>query len=120
MKTITALLLLVSSLTFSQNKIIYHSLEVTYVGLNALDLVTTYRVIDAGGYEANPLMTRIVDNKPMAIGVKAISTTVFLGTCRIIRKDRPKLAFVLLLAGNVGYGLVVNHNYQLSLTLKIR
>jgi hypothetical protein len=104
---------------FSQSKVLYHSFEVTYIGLNALDLITTYKIIDNGGYEANPLMTSIIQNKPLAIGVKTISTTAFLGACRIIRRDRPKLAFALLLAGNLGYGALVSHNYQVYFRIKI-
>lgn len=103
----------------AQKRVIYHSLEVTYIGLNVLDVVSTYKVIENGGYEANPIMAKFVDNKAAFIGVKAISTTAFLGACRIIKKDKPKLAFVMLLAGNVGYGFLVNHNYQLSITLKM-
>lgn len=104
---------------FSQGKVLYHSFEVTYIGLNAMDLVSTYKVLDAGGYEANPLMARVIENKPLAIGVKTLSTGVFLGACRIIRKEKPKLAFALLLAGNLGYGALVSHNYQVYFRIKI-
>lgn len=111
--------MMVSALCFSQSKVLYHSFEATYIGLNALDVVSTYKIIDRGGYEANPVMAKFVDNKAAFIGVKAISTTAFLGACRIIRKDKPKLAFALLLAGNVGYGFLINHNYQVYVRLKI-
>lgn len=112
--------MMVSALCLSQNKVLYHSLEVTYIGLNALDVVSTYKVIEYGGYEANPVMAKFVGNKAAFIGVKAVSTAVFLGACRIIKKDKPKLAFALLIAGNIGYGFLVNHNYQLSIRLKMR
>lgn len=112
-------LLLVSAPCLSQNKVLYHSLEVTYIGLNALDVHSTYKVIEHGGYESNPFMAKFVDNKAAFIGVKALSTTAFLGACRIIKKDKPMIAFALLVAGNIGYGFLVNHNYQLSVKLKI-
>lgn len=116
---ITCCLILVVVSVTAQRKIVYNSLEVAYIGLNVLDVVSTYKIIDRGGYEANPLMAKFVDNKVAFIGVKAISTTAFLGACRIIKKDKPKLAFALLLAGNVGYGFLINHNYQVYLRLKI-
>lgn len=119
MRVLLFCLLLVSAPCLSQNKVLYHSLEVTYIGLNALDLVSTYKILEHGGYEMNPFMAKIIDNKPLTIGVKTLTTGVFLGACRIIRKDKPKLAFALLLAGNIGYAALVNHNYQVYVRIKI-
>jgi hypothetical protein len=117
MKKVIIFLLLISSVAYGQKNIVYHSLEVTYIGLQALDLHSTYKVLDAGGYETNPFMSKIIENKPLAIGVKVLSTGIFLGSCRVIRKDKPKIAFALLLAGNIGYGILVNHNFKLAVRL---
>lgn len=119
MKKIAILIFILPMVCNAQKNIAYHSLEVTYIGLNALDLVTTYQAIDRGAYEVNPVMSKILDNKPLVIGTKALFTTAFLGGCRAIRKDHRKAAFLLLLAGNISYGLIVNHNYQVSVRLKI-
>lgn len=119
MKKLIILLIALPLFCGAQKNLAYHSLEVTYIGLNALDVFSTYKVIERGGYEANPVMAKFVHNKAAFIGIKTISTTAFLSACRIIKKDKPKLAFALLLAGNIGYGFLVNHNFQLSARLKI-
>ncbi len=119
MRKLLFVLILLPAFTIAQKNIVYHSLEVTYIGLNAADLVTTFNILESGGYEANPAMTKIVQNKPLAIGVKSLSTFVFLGGCRMIRKERPKLAMALLIIGNIGYTAVVYNNYQVSVRLKI-
>lgn len=119
MKKLIIALFLVSFGCFGQKNLAYHSLEVMYIGLNVADLVTTYRLIDGGGYEANPLMSKIIDNKPLTIGIKTLSTLTYLGACHVIRKDKPKLAFALLILGNIGYSAVVYNNYQVSVRLKI-
>lgn len=119
MKKLLFIICFLPALSFSQSKTVYHVFEGTYIALNALDVVSTYKVIENGGYEANPVMAKFVDDKAAFIGIKTLSTGVFLGACRIIRKDKPKLAFGLLLAGNIGYGFLVNHNFQLSMRLKI-
>lgn len=98
---------------------VYHALEVSYIGLNVADLVTTYKVIKLGGYETNPLMKPFIENKAEAIAYKTVATLGILALNRAIQKDHPKLALISLIGLNLGMGYVVHHNYQLTLTLKI-
>lgn len=119
MKWLSAILIFVTCGLYGQKNIAYHSLEVSYIALNTADLITTYQLIEAGGYEANPLQAKVIHNKPLAIGIKTISTGLILGSCRIIRRDRPKVAFISLLALNIGYAFIVTHNYQLTIKLKM-
>lgn len=101
------------------NKTLYHSLEASYIVLNAADLVTTYKVIKYGGREVNPTMKPFIDNKFEAIAFKTVATLGILALNRQIKKDHPKLALWSLVALNVGMGYVVQHNYTLTVSLKI-
>lgn len=120
MKRLLLILLLFPSLAFAQKRdFLYHSLEVTYVSLNALDLITTYKGLEYGARELNPVIGRIIENKPLAITYKAASVVLFLGITRKIRIDHPKLAFITLIAANAGYAYLVNRNYQICLSLRL-
>lgn len=89
----------------AQQKIIYHSLEASYIALNVYDLKTTFNVIDRGGYEINPLMK---GTHAHMIAVKSFATMSTLGLLRIVRKDHPKTAFISL-----------TRNYHISITIPI-
>lgn len=122
MKHFTLFLLLAIPLLTNgqrQGRIAYHSLEASYIGLNALDLLTTYKALGAGGREANPVMAIFIKNQAQAIAFKSVTTLGALALLRYCRKDHPKGALVSLIVLNVGMGYLVNHNYQLYLRIKI-
>jgi uncharacterized membrane protein len=113
MKTLIFVLLCFSA---SAQKLIYHSLEASYIGLNVYDLKTTFDVIDKGGYEMNPIMK---GTHAHMIAVKSFATLGTLGLLRIIRKDHPKTAMISLIVANVGMGYLVTRNYQISIRIPI-
>lgn len=100
-------------------RLAYNSLEVSYIALNVLDGITTYKVIDAGGKELNPIMKPFIGVRGEFIAVKTLSTFGILAINRAIRKDHPKAAFISLAVLNVGMGYVVNHNYQVYIRIKL-
>jgi hypothetical protein len=81
--------------------------------LQALDVHSTSRGLEAGGREANPVMQPIVRNRAAFIGVKAATTAgVVWASERLWRKQNRKAAIVLTVLTNVGLAAVVAHNYR--------
>lgn len=100
-------------------KVLYHSLEVSYIGLNALDVITTSKILRADGTERNPLMISLVEHPVALVAFKTLCVGTFLGSCRIIRKEHPNTALAILIGGNLLYGAIVTHNYQVYLRLRL-
>lgn len=75
-------------------------LYATLGALQAFDVYSTRRAIDAGAYEANPLMERAAKNGGTMLALKALSTagTIYF-TERAWKKNR-KGAIVLIAAIN--------------------
>lgn len=117
---IVLLILFAVSRCVGQNKVLYHSLEASFIGLEAMDVITTYHGFKVGAHEANPIMTGIVRHPAELIAVKGIITFGSLACFRAIRKDHPKTALACLIAANLTMGYVVHHNYQIILSFKIK
>ena len=84
------------------------------VTLQALDAHSTFRALDAGLDEANPLM-RWASSHPVAfVSAKAAATAGTVYVVERIRKKHPKRAIVFIAAINATYAFVVAHNYKAS------
>lgn len=84
-------------------------LLVMLAALNALDLITTRLVLDAGGTESNPLMAPIINHPVAPILVKCVGiglVAVLLRAC----PPRSRLIDVVLLGVTLGYLVVVSWN----------
>lgn len=94
---------------------VFTALAATYAGLNALDVVTTERVIQSGrGREANPIMAPLV-HSPYAFALtKAATTASTIVVMRRIARKHPVMAVVFWVAADVGLGLVVAHNAHVA------
>lgn len=91
---------------------------VSSVILHALDVHSTFKVIERGGREGNPLLAGIANNRPAFVAVKgAIAATTIYAVSRIAKKNRVA-AFAMSAALNSMYGLVVSHNYKLAQSLR--
>ncbi len=95
----------------------YAALEVNYVALNTLDLLTTFRGLDAGAREVNPATRWLVHNKPMSLAFKGAATAGVLFGLNHIRKQDKTLATVLLGALNLFYGAVVANNVHVTMQI---
>ena len=96
---------------------IYNGLEASYIGLNIADYITTRQAMEKGAWEANPIMRPFVKNKPAFASIKAGATLTTLYLSRKVKKEKPKVAFGLLIIGNLVYGYLANHNYKVNLQL---
>ena len=86
--------------------------------LHVLDVHSTFRVIDRGGREGNPMLAGLANNRPAFIAVKgAIAASSVYAVSRIAKKNK-FAAFALSAALNSAYGMVVSHNYKLAASLR--
>lgn len=97
---------------------LFSILQVNYVMLNVLDLVTTYRGMDRGAQEANPITRAFIRKKPVAIAVKSVATAGVLLALSHIKASNPTAAYVTLGALNLLYGAVVHQNISVILHLR--
>ena len=81
----------------------------TLAVLNAVDLVTTRLVLEAGGTEGNPLMAPIIDNPVAPILVKTAAIALIAVMLRAC-PPRSRLVDIGLLGVTFGYMIVVSWN----------
>jgi len=85
-----------------------------FVTLQALDAHSTFRALDAGHSEQNPMM-RWTTRHPWAfVAMKSAATTGTVYFAEKIRKKHPKGAIAFITAVNAAYAVVVLHNYHVS------
>ena len=91
---------------------------VSYTALQMGDAATTIKALGLGAHEANGLMGRITRHPVPFFSLKAaVAGLGILGAERMWRKGGRKSAVVVMLAGNVLMGFVVNHNRKVINTL---
>ena len=95
-----------------------NSLYASTVALQALDIHSTFSVLNNGGGEGNPVMAGVVTNKAAFIGIKAAIATGTILAARQIGKRNKMAAIVTLVAINSAYVFVVQHNYAVARSLK--
>jgi len=93
---------------------VFTALAATFVGLNALDVVTTERAILSGGREANPVMAPLTRDPYAFALTKAATTAATVMIVRRIARKHRVAAVVFWVAADVGLGLVVAHNARVA------
>lgn len=80
--------------------------------LQAFDVHSTTRALNAGGVEANPLMRGVANQPGALLAVKAggAASTIWL-THKLARRNRTG-AFIVMAAVNSAYAIVVANNYR--------
>lgn len=99
------------------------ALPAMYLGLGALqglDLYSTSRALRHGGYEANPVMARVVGNRGASIALKAGTSAAMIFFAERLRKKSPVAAITMMAIVNGFTGLVVAHNFRNARTLAAR
>jgi Domain of unknown function (DUF5658) len=85
---------------------------VSFAVLQALDVHSTTRALNAGAVEGNPLMRGVADQPAALMAVKAggAASTIWL-THKLARRSKTG-AFVVMAAVNSAYAMIVAHNYR--------
>ena len=89
-------------------------LIVSFGALQALDAHSTIKALDAGGREANPLLSGIASNRGTLLAVKAGTAVATAYFVERLSKNHPKRAVVLMAVLNSAYVAVVAHNYRVA------
>ncbi len=84
----------------------------------ALDVHSTFRVLDRGGYEGNPLLAGITENRPAFIATKAAIAAGSIYAASRIGRHNKVAAAAALIGINAAYAVVVSHNYALARGLR--
>jgi hypothetical protein len=87
-------------------------LYVSFATLQALDVHSTSRALDAGAGEANPLMRGVAHRPAALLAVKAGGAASAIWLAHKLSKRSRTGAIVLMAAVNSAYAMVVAHNYR--------
>jgi hypothetical protein len=94
------------------------ALQATTIAAQALDIHSTFKAVDHGAVEANPLMSGLVQNKAAFIGVKAGLTAGFMYATHKMSKRNKVGAILTAAAVNSVYLIVAHHNYKVARSLQ--
>jgi hypothetical protein len=99
---------------FGTSKSLLNSLYATTALMQALDIHSTYRALNAGAIEGNPAMGRLTSNPGAFIATKAAVAAGSIWAANRIAKKNKVAAIVTLVAVNSAYAMIVSHNYRLA------
>jgi len=83
----------------------------TFVALQALDAHSTLRAVDSGYAESNPLVAPFLHEPGAMLAFKTSTTILTILAVERLGKRHRAAALGLMIGANVGYALVVAHNY---------
>jgi hypothetical protein len=86
--------------------------------MQALDVHSTFKGLERGASEANPIMGGLVKNRPLFIVTKSLVGAGTIMAARQVAKKNKIAAVATLIGLNAMYGYVVNHNYALARRLQ--
>ena len=84
----------------------------TFVALQAVDLYSTSRAIDAGAREANPVVAPASGNQAAMLAIKAVTSATTVYFAERVRKRNPKASVVLMAIVNGVTAAAVAHNLR--------
>lgn len=87
-------------------------LYVSFGALQALDIHSTWRAIDQGAVEANPVLKGVVGNQVGLVALKAAGTAGLIYASEKIWKKNRTASIVFMVAANSAMAWVVQNNYR--------
>jgi hypothetical protein len=87
-------------------------LYASFAALQMVDMHSTWRALDRGAVEGNPVMSGIAANKPVLLTVKAAGTAGVIAVSERLRKKSRTAALIFMISANSGMTWVVQHNYR--------
>jgi hypothetical protein len=82
------------------------------IALQVMDTHSTFRALDAGMVESNPMMRWTTEHPVAFVSMKAAATATTILVAEKIRKKHPWRAALFMTGVNTAYALVVAHNYR--------
>jgi hypothetical protein len=102
----------------SKSTVLLGSLYASTAVLQGLDVHSTFKGMERGASEANPIMGGLVKNRPMFIVAKSLVGAGTIMAARQVAKKNKIAAVATLIGLNAMYGYVVNHNYAIARRLQ--
>jgi hypothetical protein len=87
-------------------------LYASFAALQAVDMHSTWRALDHGAVEGNPLLMNVAGNKAALFAVKAAGTGAVIGVSEALWKKNRAAAILFMLSSNAAMTWVVEHNYR--------
>jgi len=96
---------------------VFTSLLFSYNILNINDVLLTRKIMDNGGYEANPLMRWAAENRPYELIFKSVLMLGENWTLKWLKEENEILGYGAAVLINVLYAYVNYNNYQVIFRL---
>jgi Domain of unknown function (DUF5658) len=87
-------------------------LYASFAGLQLVDMHSTWRALDRGAVEGNPLLMNVAGNKAALFAVKAAGTGAVIGVSEALWKKNRTAAILFMISSNAAMTWVVEHNYR--------
>jgi hypothetical protein len=88
--------------------------------VQGLDAHSTFKAIDAGAVETNPLLTPLANNRPAFVALKAAIAAALIYEGHGTSKQHKIRAVLILGAIDTAYVALARHNYQVATVMKSR
>jgi Domain of unknown function (DUF5658) len=82
------------------------------IALQVMDTHSTFRALDAGLVESNPVMGWTTEHPVAFVSMKAAATATTILVAEKIRKKYPRRAALFMAGVNTAYAFIVWHNYR--------
>jgi len=82
------------------------------IALQIMDTHSTFRALDAGLVESNPVMGWTTEHPVAFVSMKAAATATTILVAEKIRKKYPRRAALFMAGVNTAYAFIVMHNYR--------
>jgi Domain of unknown function (DUF5658) len=90
------------------------SLYASTATMQVLDVHSTFKALDRGATEVNPMMSGLVENRAAFITMKvAMAAAAIYAASRVARHNKAA-AVVTLVAMNSAYAMIVSNNYRIA------
>ncbi len=87
-------------------------LYVSFGALQALDIHSTWRALDHGAVEANPVLQGVVGNQAGLVALKAVGTAGVIFASEKMWKRNRTASIIFMVAANSAMAWVVQNNYR--------
>jgi hypothetical protein len=82
------------------------------IALQVMDTHSTFRALDAGLVEQNPVMRWSTSHPAAFVSMKAAATASTILVAETIRRKHPRRAAMFMVGINAAYALIAIHNYR--------
>ena len=82
------------------------------IALQIMDTHSTFRALDSGLVESNPVMGWTTEHPVAFVSMKAAATATTILVAEKIRKKYPRRAALFMAGVNTAYAFIVMHNYR--------